>query len=639
MIIMKTTVLFCLVAIAHSVHAQPIDVAVRIATEMNVRAISPLIYGVNNSNNASANLASRRQGGDRYTTYNWENNASNSGHWTDDPASIHLNHTNDANVTGYVPSSVPAKAITDFHDVSIAAGAYSLVTLQAGHVARDLNGPVSVQQSVPNPERWREVRFLKGAALSLQPDIDDDYVYMDELVNYLVDKYGLSTSATGIRGYGISNEPGLWHRVHPRSHPTKEGYADIFAVTRDLATTIKTIDPGAEVYGGVTYGFSEMKDFDGAPDRAAFAQYRWYIDALLATLRAASDAANMRLVDALDVHWYSEAEGIRDYEPVAWSQTTSDIAVARVQAPRSLWDRSYVEKSWITGAPNRYSHTNALWAEPAIALIPRLQQSIDTYYPGTKLAFGEFGYGGYDHVTGGLAVADALGIFGRDGVYLVNHWDAISNYVESAYKLYRNVDGRRTMFGSMSVMATTSDVENSSTYAATNAGGDSLHIILINKHFTRPVRASIAIASSRQWGTGQVFGFDATSTDVRRLGSVALDANAASYEVAPLSAVHLMFASAASTADDVRLRHTLSAVASPNPCRDNTAIIVAANDALHVRADVFNALGELVRAGSGERFEGSARILLDTRALAPGSYRVRIEADGVETSIPLSVVR
>src|SRR4051794_5861689 len=57
-----------------------VDVTVDVRTDADVRAISPLIYGTS----GTTELAKTRQtlvraGGNRYTAYNWENNASNAG--------------------------------------------------------------------------------------------------------------------------------------------------------------------------------------------------------------------------------------------------------------------------------------------------------------------------------------------------------------------------------------------------------------------------------------------------------------------------------------------------------------------------------------------------------------------------------
>ncbi len=562
--------LVLIVAVCYSrAHGQPIDVTITVNTAGDRHPISPLIYGVNNTSSADANIASRRQGGDRYTTYNWENNASNSGHWTDDP---NLDHISDALLTGYVPSSQPAKVITDFHDESILRGCYSLVTLQAGYVARDIDGVVTPAQAVPNLDRWRQVRFTKGNPFTLTPDPDDDFVYIDELVNFLVNKYGPATSPTGIRGYGISNEPGLWNQIHPRCHPVKEGYRDIFDISIALASSIKTIDPSAEVFGGVTFGFSEMEDFQGAPDRNSYAQYKWYIDALLSTMREASTTQGRRLMDALDIHWYSEAEGDTEFDPVAWSGNEPDKAAARVQAPRSLWDATYVEKSWITGEPGRFSHTNSIFGSRPIALIPRLISSINEYYPGTKLAIGEFGYGGYDHISGGLAVADALGVFGRFDVYYANHWDNLDAFVGAAYRLYRNYDGSKSTFGDTSIACSTSDIDNCSAYAAVDSLGN-LHLIVINKSMSSALNCTLEVAGD-VFDPGRAWIFDSAGTSIRNNGAVVIGGGQGMYSARPFSASHLVFPRRTAGTEQDHINHSdFSLKITPNPVLEECGIV------------------------------------------------------------------
>lgn len=606
--------------------AQSIDVAITVNTAGDRHAISPLIYGVNNGSSPEANIASRRQGGDRYTTYNWENNASNSGHWTDNPEQDHIS---DALLTGYVPSSQPARAMTDFHDLSIGQGCYSLVTLQAGYVARDINGVVTPAQAVPNLDRWRKVKFRKGSPFTSTPDPDDDYVYMDELVHFLVNRYGPASSINGIKGYGISNEPGLWSQIHPRCHPVKEGYRDIFDISIGLATAVKDVDPSAEIFGGVTFGFSEMENFQDAPDKNSYARYTWYIDALLDTMRVASAAAGRRLMDALDVHWYSEAEGDTPYEPVAWSGDEPDNAAARVQAPRSLWDTTYVEKSWITGNPGRFSHTRALFAEEPIALIPRLKKSIDSYFPGTKLAFGEFGYGGYNHISGGLAVADALGIFGRFDVYYANHWDSLNGFVGAAYKLYRNYDGARSVFGDTSITCATSDINDCTAYASTDTDGN-LHLIVINKNMTRSLNCTIDIVGG-SFDQGRAWIFDGSGPEIRSNGAVATGAGQVTYTAPPFSASHIVLPRRTSGAGTAAPEpSTLSLAITPNPVANRCAIVY------HIphgpgRLTITDARGIAIRSQSVADGVGILqwdRRDADHRDLPAGLYVVTLEAGG-----------
>ena len=101
------------------------------------------------------------------------------------------------------------------------------------------------------------------------------------------------------------------------------------------------------------------------------------------------------------------------------------VQAARVQAPRSLWDPTYVENSWITA-----DSTNG----QAIQLLPRKQAKINataaTYgskYTANQISISEYNYGGGDDISGGIAEADVLGIFGQQGVLSANEWQLNSN--------------------------------------------------------------------------------------------------------------------------------------------------------------------------------------------------------------------
>lgn len=75
------------------------------------------------------------------------------------------------------------------------------------------------------------------------------------------------------------------------------------------------------------------------------------------------------------MHWYPEAQG-GGQRIVFGNMRNKEIEAARIQAPRSLWDASYYEDSWISKNVG------------AIELIPRLKRPIDAAYPGTKLVSG-----------------------------------------------------------------------------------------------------------------------------------------------------------------------------------------------------------------------------------------------------------
>lgn len=514
------------------------DINVRFDVDLNknVRGISPLIYGSNSDELTQADgVTFRRSGGNRLTGYNWENNASHAG--------MDYLNSSDSYLGG---GEVPGKAITDFIDKSTASGAASIITLPvAGYVSRDKNGTVSAAETAPSA-RWDKVVFEKGKPFTDTPDLKDGIVYSDEFVAFLVKKYGSAASGSGVRYYDVDNEPGLWPSTHPRIHPDHPTAVELVQKTTGLAVAVKKVDPKAEIFGGVFYGYGDYADLQGAPDWKTVnpkGQYGWYIDYFLDKMKKASDSTGMRLMDVLDIHWYSEATG--DQRINAKGATSSNDRKARLQAPRSLWDSTYTENSWISKWQTpKQPVTNFGDPTPGpIALLPHIFASIAKYFPGTKLSITEYNYGEADSITGGIAAADYLGILGRDGVYASNFWqlDEKPVYVASAFRLFRNFDGKGSTFGSAAAGAKSSDDENASVYASFNSGGDEIHIVALNKSLTETVQGTFNVTSPVAVSGGKVFGFDKSGKTLsEKAGIASVAGNAFTYTLPPLSAYHFV---------------------------------------------------------------------------------------------------
>lgn len=520
--------------------ATPGDITVNIDTMEERDSISPYIYGTN-QDLPNTKFTARRLGGNRLTAFNWENGYSNAG--IDDRSSSDTFLQEEVNV----PKSrwtEPGAVATTFHDQSLGSEVpYSIITLQgAGYVSADGNGPVRASEAAPSA-RWKEVKFTKGAPFSLIPDTNDNYVYMDEFVNFLVNKYGNATSATGIKGYSLDNEPALWQMTHPLMHPQKPTCSELVNKNIELAKAIKAVDPGAEVFGGVMYGFDEYRSFQLASDWGSIeGSYPWFLDYYLDSMKKASDTNGQRLVDVLDLHWYPEARGGGSrvcYDP--FDPNNIDCNKARLQAPRGLWDPTYKEDSWIGDE-----------CPDGISLIPRIKESIDKYNPGTKLAFTEYSYGGDNHITGGIAQADVLGIYGKYGVHLSTFWalnyyfsgrsDEDYSYVQSAINLYTNYDGNGSEYGDTKVKCEASDIVNSSAYASITGSDDKkLHVIVLNKNYTESVNFNFNINSSSAYSSGRVWGFDSSSAQIKEMQTVSsIRDNKFTYSVPPLTALHIV---------------------------------------------------------------------------------------------------
>lgn len=438
------------------------SVVFTIDPQQNVHAISRFIYGVNqNLDGSYSSLTFTRLGGNRWTAYNWENNASNAGSdWM---------YQNDSYLGG---GSTPGGAMIPTLQNAAAHNAGTLLTVPInGYVSADKNGDGDVRNSGSNylQTRFRQELASKGSALSLTPNLNDGYVYEDEFVNWVKTNFPYGeTDPNRPIWFELDNEPDLWAETHAEVHPNAATYAELVQKSIAYANAIKNVAAGTQVFGPVNYGWNGYTTLQDAPDAAG----RDFLNFYLQQMQQAETTYSKRLLDVMDVHWYPEATGggIR----ITGQDTTAAVVAARLQAPRSLWDPTYTETSWITQ-----------WSTMGpIDLLPRLQGKIAQNYAGTKLAITEYNYGGGADISGGIAEADVLGIFGREGLYAANEWALAQNesFIAGAFQMYRNFDGQGGTFGDTSIKASTSDVANSSVYASIDSTNPNVMIVVaINK--------------------------------------------------------------------------------------------------------------------------------------------------------------
>jgi len=482
----------------------------------NVKPISRYIYGINEFDIGGAfpNLTFRRVGGNRWTAYNWVNNASNAG--------SDFIFQNDNYLGG---GNTPGGAVKPSIANASANNAALLLTVPIqGYVAADKNPPGDVHDSGPDylSTRFRRERAHKGSAFTLTPPANASIVYQDEFVNWVKTKYPYSqTDAKRPIWFSLDNEPDLWAETHSEIHPNAPRYAELVAKGADYAANIKAVAPKSLVFGPVSYGWYGYIRLQGAPD----ANDRDFLLFYLKQMKAKSAAAGKRLLDVLDLHWYPEVH-VGDYHngiPTTGSNTSPSVVEARVQSPRSLWDPTYVENSWIT-------HDDL---GSAIKLIPRMQQKIAAGYPGTRLAITEYNYGAGRHISGGIAQADALGIFGREGLFAAAQFPLLTapeTYVQGAFKMYRDFDGANGAFGDKSVKATTTSTVDTSIYASTDtADRNRMVIVAINKT-DAPINGHIVLAHAKLMKTAKVYRLTETSADPQADGTINI-ANGRSFNV------------------------------------------------------------------------------------------------------------
>jgi len=418
--------------------------------------ISPYIYGLNFSDgitDAPAGITMDRQGGNRWTAYNWENNASNAGSdWYYD---------NDDYLGG---GDTPAGAVFNQITSDQSRSQASLMTVQLqGYVAADKLGTATDSNRGDLATRFKQVVNKKGSAFTTTPSTADAFVYMDEFLwNLDHGKPGIFGASAAIPTFvNLDNEPELWNSTHSEIQGTTAVTSDDYITkTISLTKALKDQFPNVKLFGAVHYGFLGAYNWNGEMG-ASVNGSDWFVDKYLLAMKVASNTYGKRLVDVYDFHWYSEATSTDTGQRVAGltgASLTDGEVQAIVQCPRSLWDPTYSENSWIS---------NDMGIGP-IMMLARLQSKIDAEWPGTQMAITEYESGGDNHIAGAVAQADNLGIFADKGVFAASWWPPSGTYpyTVGAFRAYRGFDGANANFGDTSLKTTSSSIANVSVHAS-----------------------------------------------------------------------------------------------------------------------------------------------------------------------------
>jgi hypothetical protein len=384
--------------------------------------ISPYIYGINewsdNGLMGMMHIPLIRWGGDDATSYNWQNSVKNN---TGDNPWLYLNYS-------------VSPDFDSFHASNLTAGTVSLGTVPLMDWVPKAAGECSFSvkkygaQKAANPDNADCGNgILASNGQQIQNDPNDAYIpateaFAGQWVQHIMDSYG-PANAGGVRLWSMDNEPEWWYSNHVDVYPQAATYDDTLARNIKWAQAVKAADPTALVTGPVPGGWSGMlfsrmdmnsgwstqpyQYWDNPVDQKAHGGVAW-IPYYLQQMRAEEAQLGYRLLDYVDVHAYIAPGAL------SGSQGDATMETLRMTSTRAFWDSSYI----VPGA----GIYDATGAEVAPHLVPQLQQWVDQNYPGTNLAITEYNWGAFNSITGAIAQADILGIFGAYGLSLGTLW-------------------------------------------------------------------------------------------------------------------------------------------------------------------------------------------------------------------------
>jgi len=457
-----------------------LDLSVNI-NESDVHSISPNIYGMSGFSldptfAKEIALPNFRWGGDATTRYNWLVDSSNSGKdWY---------YIGGSGVAKPTPSGQVDTMIDTFRP----AGTRALITIPIiPFINSTSQNTCSYRQSVYGAQQSYD------PYLTVDPDNDqcgngvdlngtqifDTNIYYNHInnttaiqrawVQYLVRKHGTGEQ-NPIHYFQLDNEPSGWGNTHVDVEPSGATYPTIVALGEQYATTIKEADPQANVFGPSDF---TLGGWVGTPSQQ---NGLWAGQYYLQQFAAHDKQHHSRSLDYFDEHYYGNGGS----DPT------------EIQTTRALWDPTYNSGTWV----EQYDFDGPM------QLIPRFRSWIDQYYPGTKLSFSEYSLtNGGTTIYDALTEADALGIFGREGVGLANLWTipAPTDPVAFSYRLFRNYDGKGSKYGDQWVNSVSEDQTQLSIYGALRTNDSTLTLIIINKT-GNPITGNVTLSGIESEG-------------------------------------------------------------------------------------------------------------------------------------------
>ena len=327
--------------------------------------------------------------------------------------------------------------------------------------------------------------------------------------------------------YNMDNEIDIWGSTQRDVHPSPTAYNEMRDTFVAEATALKGWDSKAIRFGPVSCCWWFYWNGANNNDKGAHAGVDllpWWLNEVYWE----DKVSGKRSVDVFDVHAYPDGP-----DTSTWTQAEKQALAVRIY--RDYWDPTYVSES---------STINQIWAtfiQPNKTIpfrIPRIRATANMIYPGTPVSFTEWSaaFAGESDFSTALGDADAYGILGRERVYLASRWTAPNsanpNYL--ALKLFTNYDGKHDGFATTSVSDTNNgDPDLFSSYAAVNATGKTMTLLVLNKDPANAVQSQFAITG---FTPKQMTSYTLASTNPTQIVASSTTAWSSTMTFAPYSA-------------------------------------------------------------------------------------------------------
>ena len=617
------SILFVLFCTANS-FAQ---ITIKIDAKADQKAISPYIYGRNNSFSstdpnwiiATKDLIQirdagvtffRESGGNNCTKYNFRRKLSSHPDWYNNV------YTNDWDRT--------AKAIQQNFPNAQGMWAFQLI----GKVAK--TNQYNFDDWGYNKSQWWEgvnqnlagkgVQNATGSKAKVEGDVN---LYLENwnadsttgILDYWFGKNGLGLKKEQINYWNMDNEPEIWNGTHDDVMPNQLSAEQFIQNYIEVAKKARAKYPNIKLVGPVTANEWQWYNWNGGAVNYNGQNYNW-MEFFIKRLSEEQKKTNVRLLDVLDIHFYPGTKKVDEI----------------VQLHRIFFDRTFdspeangvkrVSGNWDNGQTKEY-------------IFGRINDWLTQYFGdnhGITLGLTEVGIdNSIDASTTAVWYASTMGEFMKNKVEIFTPWSWKNGMWETLHLFSRYNKN-------LSVKSESSNEVLVSSYPSVNVAKDSMTVVLVNRSSTASQAANIEfsnwILSGQNAKTFTLKSLPSSETFVSHTQNALVEATASitknklSLTLAPMSVTSVLLTGKEGQASIVLASEPNSDIqinVFPNPSADRISVDLGNNN--FEKIELLDLTGKTI---AEQAIEKNSNQIEMNQNIVSGTYLIRLSGkDGM----------
>jgi len=611
------------------------DVVVTVNATVGKKAVSPYIYGRNNSFSNSFGSASsasditlfkeaglrlaRENGGNNATKYNWRKKISSHPDWYN-------------NVYDHDWDNLSKNIITNVPDMQVM---WSFQLL--GKVAANKNN--NFNDWSYNKSQWWSgcsqnlagggtVNPGGGSAATVNGNPD---LYLmtwpadstAEVLNHWFGTKGIGLNSANFRYWNMDNEPEIWSGTHDDVMSSQIAATAFMDKYFAVAKKARALFPGIRLCGPVTANEWQWYKW-GSETLNIEGKYYCWLEYFLKRVADEQKTTGIRLLDVVDIHWYP-----------------GESADAQVlQMHRIFYDKTYV----YPGA-NGVKTINGGWdtSQNKEYIFQRINDWLTLYFGanhGISIGMSESGINTTNANVNSVLYASMLGTFANNGVELFTPWTWNVGMWETLHLF-------SSYAKNYSVSSTTSLENTVSAYTTVTTNADSMTVMLVNRdpgstHKVTVNMSGFSVANG-SYNTLQLAALPTTETFVShtinalKKNTITVTGNSFSIVLPAVSTTAVMLKSNTAAVENPQ-SSSAGIKLFPNPVRGILNIAIGSQTPTLTDISVYSTDGKLTNSFQ-YTYDGSSPMKINTAKFDNGLYILKIKNDSFSGSGSFCILR